>query len=319
MATPKFSAEVEVLDSHTEGEPTRIVLAGGPDLGSGSLAERREIFRRQYDDFRSAIVNEPRGSEVLVGGLLVQPCDSSCAAGIIFFNNTGYLGMCGHGLIGLMATLGHCKRITPGSYQIETPVGVVTATLHDHSRVTIANVPAFRFRSNVVVDVPEYGEVEGDIAWGGNWFFLVKNSTERIALDNAPRLTEVTKKIDAALIAQGITGKGGARIDHVELFGSGTAVDADSQNFVLCPGGAYDRSPCGTGTSAKLACLAAEGQLSPGQVWRQAGILGSFFEARYEINPEGSIVPFITGRAFICAHSRILIQADDPYRFGIRV
>ena len=318
MPDPQFFTEIEVVDSHTEGEPTRIVLAGGPDLGSGALAERREIFRRQFDEFRSAVVNEPRGSDVLVGGLLGKPCDPSCAAAVIFFNNTGYLGMCGHGLIGLMVTLGHMGRIAPGRFQIETPVGIVTATLHDRSRVTIVNVPAFRFRANVSVDVADYGRVEGDIAWGGNWFFLVKNSPERIALDNVTRLTCVTKMIEAALAEQAITGEGGARIDHVELFGSGAAVGADSQNFVLCPGGAYDRSPCGTGTSAKLACLAADDMLLPGQVWRQAGILGSVFESYFERSVDNRIIPCISGRAFICAHSRLMIQADDPFRFGIR-
>ncbi len=318
MSNASFSAEIEVIDSHTEGEPTRIVLAGGPDLGSGSLAERREIFRQRFDTIRSAIVNEPRGSDVLVGGLLVEPHDPHCEAAVIFFNNVGYLGMCGHGMIGLLVTLGHIGRIIPGKYRIETPVGIVAATLHDHSRVTIVNVPAFRYRASVAVDVPDYGRVEGDIAWGGNWFFLVKNSSERISLDNAPRLTTVTLMIDSALADQGITGEGGARIDHVELFGSGAAVGADSQNFVMCPGGAYDRSPCGTGTSAKLACLAADGMLAPGQVWRQAGILGSVFETYYERDAGRAIVPHISGRAFICAHSRILIQADDPFRFGIR-
>jgi 4-hydroxyproline epimerase len=221
-------------------------------------------------------------------------------------------------MIGFLVTLGYLGRLTPGRYRIETPVGVVGATLHDGSRVTIVNVPAYRYRADVSVAVPNYGPVRGDIAWGGNWFFLVKDSTERIALDNVERLGTVTKQIERALHEQKITGKDGARIDHVELFGSGDAVNADSQNYVLCPGGAYDRSPCGTGTSAKLACLAAEGTLKPGQVWRQASILGSVFETSYERGDGDTIIPHITGRAFLCAQARILIDADDPFRFGIR-
>ncbi len=318
MSTRKFSTEIEVVDSHTEGEPTRIVVAGGPDLGTGDMPQRREVFRTRFDEFRSAVVNEPRGSEVLVGGLLCEPPNSSCAAGVIFFNNVNVLGMCGHGTIGLMVTLNYLGRIGPGRYRLATPVGDVTATLHDHARVTVENVPAYRFRKQVVVNVDQYGTVEGDIAWGGNWFFLVKETAERISLDNVERLTRVTKMIEVALANSGITGASGERIDHIELYGSGSAVDADSQNFVLCPGGAYDRSPCGTGTSAKLACLAEDGLLQPGQTWRQAGILGSCFEASYERRPDGAIIPFVTGRAFISAHSRLLLQADDPFRFGIR-
>lgn len=318
LRADELGAEIEFLDSHTEGEPTRIVIAGGPDLGRGTLADRRDLFRTRHDALRSAIVNEPRGSNVLVGGLLCEPHDPSCDAAVIFFNSAGFLGMCGHGTIGLVVTLGYLGRISPGRIAIETPVGIVTATLHDTSRVTIANVPAFRYRSNVELEVDGYGRVVGDVAWGGNWFFLVKNSHERVALDNADALTQVTKKIEAALAQQGVTGKEGARIDHVELFGPGDSVGADSQNYVLCPGGAFDRSPCGTGTSAKLACLAAEGRLQPGQIWRQAGILGGIFETYYEPGPAGTIRPFLTGRAYPCSRGRLLLHPDDPFRFGIR-
>ncbi len=318
MTAQSFSTEIEVIDSHTEGEPTRIVVAGGPNLGSGDMLQRREIFRTQFDEFRSAVITEPRGSDVLVGGLLCEPPDSSYAAAIVFFNNTGYLGMCGHGTIGLMVTLHYLGRIGLGRYRVATPVGVVTATLHDPARVTVENVPAYRFRKQVIVEVDHYGTVVGDVAWGGNWFFLVKETPERISLDNVECLTRVTKMIEVALAKSGITGASAERIDHVELYGSGAAANADSQNFVLCPGGEYDRSPCGTGTSAKLACLADDGLLQPGQTWRQAGILGSCFDAHYERRADGAIIPFITGRAFISAHSRLLLQADDPFRFGIR-
>ncbi|MCH8923582.1 MAG: proline racemase family protein, partial [Planctomycetes bacterium] len=260
---------VKIIDSHTGGEPTRVVIEGGPDLGGGSLAERVERFREQHDRFRSAVVNEPRGSDAVVGGLLCEPTDPTCAAGVIFFNNVGYLGMCVHGTIGLVVTLAHLNRIGPGEHRIETPVGVVRATLDEAGFVTVSNVPSYRTAARVKVRVDDYGEVTGDVAWGGNWFFLVNDHREELALANIERLTDVTWRIRQALTREGITGTNGGEIDHIELFGPPTSPAADSKNFVLCPGKAYDRSPCGTGTSAKIACLVADGKLAEGQVWRQ--------------------------------------------------
>jgi 4-hydroxyproline epimerase len=234
---------VRVIDSHTGGEPTRLVTSGGPDLGSGPLAERLKCFRSQHDSFRSAVVNEPRGSDVVVGALLCDPIDPTCAAGVIFFNNVGYLGMCGHGTIGLVATLAFMKRINPGEHRIETPVGTVTVVLHANGEVTVNNVASYRLAANVAVDVPGYGKVYGDVAWGGNWFFLVRNHTMELSLKNIEALTNFTWAIRVALRQQGIAGAGNQEIDHVELFGPSNVPTVDSKNFVLCPGKAYDRSP----------------------------------------------------------------------------
>src|SRR6266550_1142839 len=247
--------QVRVVDSHTAGEPTRVVIDGGPDLGSGSLPERIAAFRAQEDRFRSAIVNEPRGSDVIVGALLVQPVDESCATGVIFFNNVGYLGMCGHGTIGLMVTLAHMGRIGLGEHRIETPVGEVTALLHENNKVTVTNVPSYRHSAKVSVDVPRFGKVSGDVAWGGNWFFLVQDHSLNLAPANIEALTEFTWAVRQALRGAGVTGANGQEIDHIELFAPSRLPGVHSKNFVLCPGKAYDRSPCGTGTSAKLACL----------------------------------------------------------------
>lgn len=303
---------VPVIDSHTGGEPTRVVIGGGPDLGGGSMADRLARFREQHDAFRSAVVNEPRGSDVMVGALLCEPVDPACAAGVIFFNNVGYLGMCGHGAIGLVVTLAHIGRIAPGRHRIETPVGEVAATLHDDGvSVTIENVASYRTAKDVVVSADGMGEVTGDVAWGGNWFFLVKNSGERIALDNIERLTEVAWRIRQAL--------GRPEVDHVELFGPpSNANAADSKSFVLCPGKAYDRSPCGTGTSAKLACLAADGLLTEGAVWRQESVVGSVFEASYRRGDGGQILPSIKGTAYVNAESTLLLDPRDPFEMGIR-
>jgi 4-hydroxyproline epimerase len=321
MPTKRILSRISFLDSHTEGEPTRLVLAGAPDLGAGSMADRLVRFQRDHDDFRSTVVNEPRGSDVIVGALLCEPTDPACAAGVIFFNNVAYLGMCGHGTIGLVASLAYLGRISAGVHRIETPVGVVSATLHRSGRVTVENVPSFRHRCCVALDVPGHGRIIGDVAWGGNWFYLVENHGKTLSLQNADELTEFAWAIRKALSRAGITGANGAQIDHIELFspptpGTLNAENADSTNFVLCPGKTYDRSPCGTGTSAKLACLHAHHQLAPGQPWRQRGILGGVFEGRYRLDGE-TLIPSITGRAYITAEATLLVDPQDPFRHGI--
>ena len=305
---------VHIIDSHTGGEPTRLVMKGFPELAGASLAEKRNALREQPDHWRRACLLEPRGNDVLVGALYCEPVSADATCGVIFFNNAGYLNMCGHGTIGLVASLQHLGLIGPGVHKIDTPVGPVSATLHEDGAVTIGNVPAYRYRRQVPVEVPGHGRVYGDIAWGGNWFFLVSEHGQRLALDNVEALTDFTWALLQALEAQGIHGEGGAPIDHVELFADDE--EADSRNFVMCPGKAYDRSPCGTGTSAKLACLAADGKLAPGQAWVQAGITGSRSEGRYEWEGE-RIRPFITGRAYMTADSTLLIDEQDPFAWGI--
>jgi 4-hydroxyproline epimerase len=307
---------VGIIDSHTAGEPTRLVIEGAPDLGGGSLAQRLAVFRERYDWFRSGVVNEPRGSDVVVGGLLCAPSDPSCAAGVIFFNNVSYLGMCGHGTIGLVATLAYLGRIAAGEHRIETPVGVVTARLRDDGRVTVHNVPSYRYARDVRLDVPGHGRITGDVAWGGNWFFLVDDHGQELRPARVEQLTDFAWRIRQALEYQGVTGEGGALIDHVELCAPGSD-GAHSRSFVLCPGKAYDRSPCGTGTSAKLACLAIDGKLAPGEVWVQESIIGSRFEATY--TREGTrIWPRITGSAFVTLEGSLLFDERDPFRWGIR-
>jgi 4-hydroxyproline epimerase len=308
---------VRVIDSHTGGEPTRVVLSGGPDLGELPLAERLNQFRLKHDAFRSAVVNEPRGSDVMVGALLCRPTDPKCAAGVIFFNNVGYLGMCGHGTIGLVATLAFMKKIEPSEHHIETPVGVVSAILHSNGEVTVNNVASYRFSADVGVAVPGYGIVRGDVAWGGNWFFLVREHSMELALKNIEELTDFTWAIRVALREQGITGAGNQEIDHIELFGPSTLPAVDSRNFVLCPGKAYDRSPCGTGTSAKLACLYADGKLKPGQVWKQESIVGSMFQGTISVR-DGKVYPSIRGSAYVNAEAELILDPSDPFCLGIR-
>lgn len=307
---------IQVVDSHTGGEPTRVVVDGGPNLGTGPISDRAELFRRDFDSIRSAVVNEPRGSDVIVGALLTEPAEANCTAGVIYFNNASVLGMCGHGTIGLMVTLRHLGRIEPGEHRLDTPVGIVTATLLDDSRVRVRNVRSYRYRKAATVDVPGIGTVTGDIAWGGNWFFLVSDHDESLEAGNVRRLTDVTISIANALTEQGIGGETGP-IDHIELFASAKDAENHSRNFVLCPGFAYDRSPCGTGTSAKLACLAADDRLAPGEVWRQESIIGSVFEGTYEPAPDGGVYPTITGSAFVNAEATLILNPADPFCAGI--
>jgi len=306
---------IRVIDSHTAGEPTRLVLDGGPALGSGPLETRVQRFREQFDSYRSAVVNEPRGSDTVVGALLCTPHRTDCSFGVIFFNNVGYLGMCGHGTIGLVASLAHARRLAPGALRIDTPVGAVDAHLHADGRIDVGNVPSYRKAQGVVADVPGIGAVRGDIAWGGNWFFLVDAQERRLALDNVESLTDFTWRVRQALNAQGFPD-----VDHVELFGPSPTAGVDCRNFVLCPGKAYDRSPCGTGTSARLACLAAEGALAEGESWIQESILGSSFSAsfRWLDRSSGKIAPTISGRAHVTAESTLLLDASDPFCWGIR-
>ena len=312
-------SQVRVVDSHTAGEPTRVVIEGGPDLGLGSVAQRLARLRTEFDYFRSGIVNEPRGSEVLVGALLCEPEDASCAAGVIFFNNVGYIGMCGHGTIGLMVTLAHLGRVGIGTHRIETPVGIVTAKLLDRARVTVSNVRSYRLASRVKVDVPGYGEVIGDVAWGGNWFFLCEARSVAVSADNTAALTAFAGHVRQALNAAGVRGANGAEVDHIEVFGPASKPDLQSRSFVLCPGLAYDRSPCGTGTSAKLACLAADGKLKPGEVWRQESVIGTTFEASFTVdeNRRDGILPHITGAAYVTGETTLIFDDADPLRWGI--
>ena len=308
--------KVHVVDSHTGGEPTRVVVAGGPELGTGSVKKQCERFITEFDEFRRAIILEPRGSAALVGALLCQAEDPGCDYGVIFFNNVAALGMCGHGTIGLVSTLKYLGRIQDGSVSIETPVGKVTAEAHTNGDVTVRNVPSYRFRKDVSIQIPEYGSVIGDIAWAGNWFYLVHTHNEKLEAPNVERLVAVTTKIRHALAERSIKGESGADIDHIELFGPPVNKANHSRNFVLCPGKEFDRSPCGTGTSAKLACLAKDGKLGPGEIWKQESILGSVFEASYEWSGQ-KILPSIRGKAFVTGVSDLLFHPDDPFQNGI--
>ncbi|MEM9346011.1 MAG: proline racemase family protein [Planctomycetota bacterium] len=316
MADP---TTLRVIDSHTGGEPTRIVIDGAPDLGGGSMADRLATLRDQHDWVRRACVLEPRGNDVIVGALLCEPVSPDAAAGVIFFNNVGYLHMCGHGTIGLAVTLAQMGKIGPGEHTIETPVGDVRVVLHgDRQHATITNVPSYRYQKDVPLEVPGHRTLHGDIAWGGNWFFLCHDHGLSVDPSNIERLLKLGQAIRDELDHQEITGDADGLIDHIELFGPPTDPEvADGRSFTLCPGGAYDRSPCGTGTSATIACLVADGRLAPGETWRQQSVIGSVFEATCERIDGNLIAPAITGSAFVTADSRLIIDPNDPFALGL--
>lgn len=310
--------KLRVIDSHTAGEPTRVVVEGGPDLGEGSVAEKRERLGREHDWVRTACVNEPRGYDAMVGAILCEPSEPDCATGVIFFNNVGLLQGCVHGTIGVTVTLAHLGRLSPGEHRIETPVGVVEVQLHDHGRVSVENVASYRHAREVSVEVPEWGMVTGEVAWGGNWFFLIKDQGPKVSPENIEALTDFTWAVRQVLVKNKITGREGGEIDHIEVFGPPDDPGvADSRNFVLCPGREYDRSPCGTGTSAKLACLYADGDLAVDRIWRQASILGTVFEGSVRPLDNGMVIPRISGSAWVNAESTLVVDPLDPFRFGV--
>lgn len=304
---------MRVIDSHTGGEPTRVILDGGPDLGNGPLAERARKLAEEHRSFYLSIMAEPRGQVAMVGALLVEPTDPSCVTGVIYFDAGAVLGMCGHGTIGLGVTLAHLGRIGIGTHRIETPAGVVEITLADANTVTVRNVESRRIEKGLSVDVEGVGTITGDVAYGGNWFYIVDPSPVAVEKSNIRVLTDTAVAVRAALHAT----EAGAKVDHVIFHGPSSRSDAHSRNFVLCPDDAYDRSPCGTGSSARLACLAADGRLKPGEEIVNESIIGSTYRLSYAPGPEGGVIPSITGQAYIMAEATLIFDPKDPFRDGI--
>ncbi|WP_282169559.1 proline racemase family protein [Ruegeria atlantica] len=309
---------MHVIDSHTGGEPTRVILDGAPDLGSGPLSERAQRLAIEHEAFYRSVMLEPRGQPAMVAALLVEPVDLTCATGVIYFDVDAVLGMCGHGTIGLAVTLAHLGRIDVGQHRIETPAGVVTVKLHDANTVTVTNIESRRVHQDITLDVAGYGHVTGDVAYGGNWFFIVDPSPIPVEPANIRQLTDMTIAIREASITRGVGGEKGEPIDHVIFQDDSPNPSVHSRNFVLCPDDNYDRSPCGTGSSARLACLAADGRLAPSQEIIQQSVIGSSYRLSYQPGPNGGVIPSITGQAFVMAEATLLFNENDPFRAGIK-
>ena len=307
LTLPNSTLTISVVDSHTGGEPTRVVLDGFPALRGSTLLERRADVAGRLRRLATAIVDEPRGNEPMVAALLTPAVDERCVTGVIFFDRNLVLGMCGHGMIGLIETLHRLGRIGPGEHLVETPAGTVPVVLAADGLVTFDNVASRLVEGHVEVDVPSLGRVTGAIAYGGNVFFLV--ATPTVDLDQ-PR-AELLRI--AAAVLHSVHAAGFVDVDHVELYGPATSPAANARNFVLCPSGTYDRSPCGTGTSAKVAALAAAGALDEGATWVQESITGSTFSVRYRWvdRATGSIVPTVSGSATVTGRAELFVSPEE--------
>jgi 4-hydroxyproline epimerase len=297
------------VDSHTGGEPTRLVTNGLPDFGGGTVAEQAAVFARDFDHYRRAIVNEPRGNDVLVGAIIVAPSAPDANLGVIFFNNVGLLGMCGHGTIGVVASLPDL----PDTVVIETPVGIVSASRNADKSVAITNVRSYLISESIQLDVPVIGTVSGAVAYGGNTFLLITDHPWSKGIHMCD-VRDMTLYCEAVLTA---ARQVEPAVDHIELFAAPVEPANDSRNFVLCPGGQYDRSPCGTGTSAKLAWLHALGKLKDGEIYRQESVTGSVFKGQVVSHPDGGVTPTITGTAFVTARGELSIDPTDDLGWGI--
>ncbi|MGE4602154.1 MAG: proline racemase family protein [Planctomycetota bacterium] len=311
------AANIRYIDTHTAGEPTRIIIDGFPHLEGESISDCRDVLTRDHDALRAGIVREPRGHEAMVAALLLDSSIEECDAGVIFFNNVGTLGMCGHGAIGVVKALHHMGKIEVGGCTLETPVGVIETTLHPEGDVSVRNVRSYREMADVSVTIQEGIELIGDVAWGGNWFFITESPGVPIEPSRIDQLIDLCCEIRTALKADGVTGTSGAAIDHIEVHQSlpeeqGVGV----RSFVLCPGKEWDRSPCGTGTSATLACLHARGQLQEGAPWIQMGVLGTRFSGTFVADGNG-VYPTIRGSAYLSGEGTLHFMEDDPFRHGI--
>ena len=320
MSGNGLPSQLRVIDSHTIGEPTRVVIdesfSDGLDLGAGTVRERRDRFRERYDHVRRALVGDPRGAVAMVGVILVPPADPTCRFGAFYVNRVGYLDMCGHATIGLAVTLGSLGRIEPGSFRLKTPAGMVGVTWHGGGEASFAGVPPRRIHKGLRISCDDGSDGSGDVATSGLWFSICRDHGLPVEPAAIPALTARAWSIRRALEARGITGDGGETIDHVMLLGPPAEAGHDGRAFVLCPDGAFDRSPCGTGTSALVGCLFEDGMLEEGRTWRQESVLGGVYEA--SVRREGSmLIPTVRGRAWIAAETTLYFAADDPYRTGL--
>lgn len=332
----QFSQVIQAVDSHTAAEPTRVITGGLPMIRGATMADKRDELKRLHDPIRRSLVLEPRGHDAIILAYLLPPTHDDADLGVVFANDAGYLGMCGHGAIGLATTavaMGLVAAVEPVTeITLDTPVGLIKCRVAVEGgrpkSVTITNVPSFLYRQRVVVDVHGFGKVAADIAYGGNWFAFVEADQLGLMVEKAhlPVLMQAAIAIREALVRDGVRGvhpDSGEEevIDHVKLFVPLDGEHHGARALTLCPGTAYDRSPCGTGTSAKLAVLHAKGELKTGEQFDSESVLGTRFAARVvaetTVGEFPAIVPEITGSAWITSFATFVIDPDDPCRHGI--
>jgi proline racemase len=332
----QFSQMIQAVDSHTAAEPTRVITGGLPTIRGATMAEKRDQLRQEHDSIRKSLVLEPRGHDAIVLAFLLPPTRDDADLGVVFANDAGYLGMCGHGSIGLVTTavaMGLVPAVEPVTeIALDTPVGLIRCRVAVEAgrpkSVTITNVPSFLYRQRVIVDVHGFGKVAADVAYGGNWFAFVEADQLGLVVEKShlPVLMQAATAIREALVREGVRGihpETGEEetVDHIKLFEALDGEHLGARSLTLCPGTAYDRSPCGTGTSAKLAVLHAKGELKQGEVFDSESVLGTKFMARIvgetTVGKYPAIVPEITGSAWITSFATFVIDPDDPCRLGI--
>jgi proline racemase len=323
----------ETIDSHTMGEPTRIIVKGFPELAGNTMMERKKYLEENFDHYRTALMLEPRGHKDMFGAILTEPISKEADLGVIFMDTGGYLNMCGHGSIGsstVAVETGLVKVTEPYTEVVlEAPAGLIQARIKVEKgkavETSILNVPAFLYLKDVEVEIDGYGKIPLDISFGGSFFAMI--NAEKIGLtlntENIGEITELGMKIikkvnDTVEIKHpylDIT-----TVDLAEFYCSPTNAAANKKNVVIFGDNQVDRSPCGTGTSAKLALLYAKGELSIGEEFVYESITGSMFKGviteEIEINGYKAVLPQITGSAYITGFNRWVIDERDPLKDG---
>jgi 4-hydroxyproline epimerase len=325
------------IDAHTCGNPVRVVAGGGPPLNGATMSERRQDFIARYDWIRTGLMFEPRGHDVMSGSILYEPMRDDCDAAILFIETSGCLPMCGHGTIGTVTVLIEEGLVTPkreGRLVLEVPAGIVEAeyrrdNLDNVVEVRIRNIPSFLYRSGIDVDVEGFGRVVFDVAYGGNFYAIIEPQASYPGLDaisafDIQRLSPIIRRLindKYSLVHPDDPTISGLR--HILWAGQPHHPEAHARNAVFYGEKAIDRSPCGTGTSARMAQKAARGELKVGDDFVHESIIGSLFHGRVEasakVGPFDAIVPSVAGQAWITGHNTIFLDERDPFVKGFSV
>jgi len=325
----------KTIDTHTMGEPTRIITEGLPFIPGNNMMDKKNYLVEHFDYIRTMTMHEPRGHGDMFGAILMEPTKKEADIGVIFMDSGGYLNMCGHGSIGVSTILvdeGYVKVEEPiTNITLDTPAGLVRAKVEVENKkakgVSIENVPAFLYKENIKIEISELGQVPVDISFGGSFFALVdsKYLNLKISLENIDEIIKL-----ALIIREKINNKVKVihpnipdinKVDLVEIYGKPTNSIADLKNVVIFGAGQFDRSPCGTGTSAKLAYLHGKNKLKKNEYFVHESITGTMFKGRIleevKIGKYNGIIPEIKGRAFIIGYSHLIAQEEDPFKHGL--
>ena len=327
---------ITAVDSHTEGEPTRVVTGGVPFVPGKTMPEKKQWLAENRDDLRKSLMWEPRGHKDMLGALITPPVSKDADFGVIFMDGDGYLDMCGHGSVGVVTVVletGMVPMKDSGEQTVvmDTPAGLITArAIMEHGKaksVSFQNVPSFYY-SSLTVKVPGLGEIPVDISYGGNYFALVNVNRLNMPLEveNIKDLTEIGLTIrdlvnqQAEIIHPGTGAKGS--VDLTEIYDESSA-PAVTKNIVIFGAGQVDRSPCGTGTCAKMAVLNKKNKLSPNEIYRHKSIIGTEFQGKIleetTVGDYKAIIPEITARAYITGIQQFVMDADDPFKYGFQL